>query len=497
MTNKKDITIYWFISAFILTRFIFIFNNDLIVEEAYYWNYAQHLDYSYLDHPPMIALLIKFGTMLFGNHEWAVRFMDIPCWLITALFSYKLSELISKGSGIYAIFFLAMLPFFFIYSIVLTPDTPLIAAWSATLYYLYKSTVCQQKNAWYWSGISIGLGMLSKYTIILPGSITIVYLLLTPNCRYWFSRKEPYFCTLIALIIFSPVIYWNATHEWASFFFQSSRRFQEHFQFTLPEFFILLLTFLTPAGLIATWLLMKEKKSLPTENALFFLKIYTIFPLLFFCIFSICHPIRFNWIGPGMLAVIPWLAATFANNRLLWFLLARKAWILTASLLLVFYVLFFLCLFTGKPAQVNKALFRLMSWNNFTQQMIDICEVIEKQYGKKPIIVPLDNYNISSELSFYQRKLSDNKKINSEYPVYGADIFGFNSLMYKYWAPIPSVENTIVLLVSRDKNRFAYPLILKNLTSHTPINEFWSLNQKLNQTSTKFYYQVGHINPVA
>ncbi len=77
MTNKKDVKIYLLIFAFILIRLCFIFNNDLIVEEAYYWNYAEHLDWSYLDHPPMIALLIKFGTILFRHHEWAVRFMDI------------------------------------------------------------------------------------------------------------------------------------------------------------------------------------------------------------------------------------------------------------------------------------------------------------------------------------------------------------------------------------------------------------------------------------
>ncbi len=49
--------------AYVLVlRLVFMGLVNLIPEEAYYWNYAQHLDLSYLDHPPMVAWLIWLST---------------------------------------------------------------------------------------------------------------------------------------------------------------------------------------------------------------------------------------------------------------------------------------------------------------------------------------------------------------------------------------------------------------------------------------------------
>ena len=46
---------------------------EILFEEGYYWNYAQHLDISYLDHPPMVAWLIWASTLLFGHSEFNIR----------------------------------------------------------------------------------------------------------------------------------------------------------------------------------------------------------------------------------------------------------------------------------------------------------------------------------------------------------------------------------------------------------------------------------------
>ena len=97
----------------LLIHLVCMISADLLVEEAYYWNYAQHLDFSYLDHPPMVALLIKFSTSIFGTNELGVRITSLICWLLTALFSYKLTRLINRNAAIYAVMLLAILPFFF------------------------------------------------------------------------------------------------------------------------------------------------------------------------------------------------------------------------------------------------------------------------------------------------------------------------------------------------------------------------------------------------
>jgi dolichol-phosphate mannosyltransferase len=54
-------------------RLAFLGLVNLLPEEAYYWNYSQHPDIGYLDHPPMVAWLIWLGTSVFGNTEFGVR----------------------------------------------------------------------------------------------------------------------------------------------------------------------------------------------------------------------------------------------------------------------------------------------------------------------------------------------------------------------------------------------------------------------------------------
>ena len=62
---------------------------DLMPQESYYWVYSQHLDYGYLDHPPMVARLVCLGTALLGRDELAVRLPAMICWLITAAFLFR------------------------------------------------------------------------------------------------------------------------------------------------------------------------------------------------------------------------------------------------------------------------------------------------------------------------------------------------------------------------------------------------------------------------
>lgn len=78
--------------------------------------------------------------------------------------------------------------------------------------------------AWVGIGLAIGLGMLSKYTIALLGIAAFVFILIDRDARKWLVRPELYIAIVISLIIFSPVIIWNANHEWASFFISESRQ---------------------------------------------------------------------------------------------------------------------------------------------------------------------------------------------------------------------------------------------------------------------------------
>src|SRR5580704_1543031 len=160
-------------------RLIYLGQAELLPEEAYYWNYSQHLDIGYLDHPPMVAWLIWLGTTLFGQNEFGVRIGAFGCWMVTSWFVYRMtSNLFDKSSAWVAVLLAQVLPFFFSVGFLMTPDAPLVACWSGTLYFAVRALMGGHRRAWWGVGVCFGLGMISKYAIGVFGPATLLFLLL-------------------------------------------------------------------------------------------------------------------------------------------------------------------------------------------------------------------------------------------------------------------------------------------------------------------------------
>ncbi|WP_419421283.1 glycosyltransferase family 39 protein (plasmid) [Legionella sp. D16C41] len=485
--NRLSLYSFYIIGVSLFLRLIFMGANELLAEEAYYWNYAKHLDFGYLDHPPMVAILIKLSTFIFSSDEFFVRLSSILCWSLTAFFNFKLANLIKLGSGIYAVMLLAVLPFFFLQSLVMTPDQPLLACWAAAIYYLFRSLILNEAKSWYLAGIWIGLGMLSKYTIVLLAPAILIYILTSPSLYYWFFRKEPYYCLVISLSLFIPVIYWNATHNWISFTFQSTRRFKSNFSFSLHEYLGLLFFFLTPIGLRGLYSLCKNT-NFKLKKEQYFLQIFTLIPLLFFGFFSLTHEVKFNWIGPSLLALNPWLAKNMyeAINAKQY-----KAWFSTAIILLIFYASTMFVVLSGNFQFFNQKLFKkFISWRNLTLQIYQIAQSVENTNHLTPLLVSLDLYNLNSELIYYQQKLVDKKLISKSYPVEGRHIFGGTSLMYYYWSTNQSLAGKLVILIATKRHYFDNPFIKYKSIAHSPINCIWTYNQGGRLQVKPYYYQL-------
>ena len=493
-SRKQGIEFAFIIIAIsMLVKLLCIGSNDLLAEEAYYWNYSAHLDIGYLDHPPMVALLIKVFTTLFGTNEFGVRIASILCWMTTALFSFKLTQLIKQGAGKYAVMLLAILPFFFLHSLVITPDLPLIVCWSASLYYLYRAQVLDKATSWYAAGIWLGLGVLSKYSILLLGPAALLYLIMLPHAQKWFLKKEPYACLLLTALLFTPVIYWNATHEWASFLFQSTRRLEEASSFSFHQLMGWFVVFLTPLGVLGFLALFR--KNTP-ERSFFdiktrrFLQIYTLVPLAVFSLFSFSHGIKFNWIGPGMLAIIPWLAILIEQAKPP----LRKGWLITSVILLIIYSFLIFCIISGLPERVNQRLFsKYIAWNDLAIQVHAIAVDVETKFHVTPLIIPTDLYNIASELAFYQAKFLAQGQINKTYKTIGSDLFGHDSLMYRYWSQGEAVTGKIVILIDENPLKFVVPSVSAHVIAKSDTKAIWAHSQGHGENIRQYYYKVVQI----
>jgi dolichol-phosphate mannosyltransferase len=471
---KSESDRYYFIITIIiysiLLRFFYLGLPELFYEEAYYWNYAKHLDIGYLDHPPMVAWIIALFTQLMGDNEFAVRFGAFFCWCITAYFSYRLTRGVCDKSG-WAILLVATLPAYFAVGFVMTPDAPLVACWAAALYFLHQALIHDQRMAWAGVGVSIGLGMLAKYSIALLGPAALLFILVDPDSRKWLFRPEPYLAVILAVIIFSPVIVWNAGHEWASFLYQSRDRVAEHFEFTLPDFILSIILIITPTGFLSVIVIALFRRAVmigndvKSDDTIFgvasrsyrLLMMLTLLPAIVFGGLSLFRETKFHWTAPCWLGIVPYMALVATCNSLPnthklleW---SRRAWPATVTICLVCYgaALHYLGLgFPGVPYPRN---LYLLGWQGFGREIEMLVEQAERETGEKVLVVGMDRNRIASGLAFYRTKAIDSSNEpmvrQPAFQTSGWHLFGGKSLMYEYWFPKDGQNNKTMLLVSR------------------------------------------------
>ncbi|MFO7579848.1 MAG: glycosyltransferase family 39 protein [Nitrosomonas halophila] len=430
----------------ILLRLVYMGVAQLIPDEAYYWQYTQHMDLSFFDHPPMVAWLIWLGTTLAGQNEFGVRIGAFVCGLVAMGYLYALAcNLYDKSTGMRSVLLLAVLPFGFATGLAMTTDAPLIAAWVATLYYMERTLLAGQTGrAWIGMGIAFGLGILSKYTLGLLGIAALIFALLDPLARRWLSRPHPYLAALLALVLFSPVIIWNMENNWASFLFQTDRIGGPQPAFSTHKLILYIAIVLTPVGLAAALLALRTLVSDPSQASRkrLFIGVFTGVPLLFFIAVSTFDAPRFHWNSPLWLALIPTMAWMLGQNsthpKVAHAL--RAAWQPTLILLLLAYAFVLHYVALGIPGLPYRFLSEHYFWKETTAEVEKIALDIEHQTGQSPIIVGMSKWSIASALAFYQRS-------DPPLEIRSRNLFGVSAAMYDFWHPSAPPSTRPILMI--------------------------------------------------
>lgn len=187
---------------------------DLSPDEAHYWEWSRRLDFSYYSKGPLVAWVIAFFTSVFGVSATAVRF---GAALFSALASYAVylfarDAFNSEKTGFYSAVVINAVPVFSIGSILMTTDMPFVFFWTAALWSTQKALDTGRPAWWIASGALAGFGFLSKYTMALIAPCVLLHILFSGADRRWIKSPWPYIAAVVAVIISTPVIYWNISH---------------------------------------------------------------------------------------------------------------------------------------------------------------------------------------------------------------------------------------------------------------------------------------------
>jgi hypothetical protein len=198
-------------------------------DEAYHWLFALHPDWSYYDHPPMLAWIERLGLGLLGGLAPKVLALRIGFIALFSGSTWLLARLTSRAYGSWAGVFAALILNATAYHGIAAgtfalPDGPLLFFWLLTLDRLIVAREAPERiGPWVGVGLAWGGALLSKYHgALLPVGL-LLFLLLDRPSRRCLRTVGPYLAAAVGLLVFSPVIAWNVQHGWSSFAFQAGR----------------------------------------------------------------------------------------------------------------------------------------------------------------------------------------------------------------------------------------------------------------------------------
>lgn len=213
--SYRVLALAW-VAAATLIRLVCVAPLPISNGEAYYASWSRFLDWSYYDHPPLVAWMVR-ATTVFGSSPAAVRLGPILAAGAFGLLVYRLAErLFRPRAAFFALVLVTALPVFLASSFVLNPEAPLAPLWVGFLCVLEGM---RKRDGWYrplLAGLLLGCAFLAKYTAVLLVPAALIYVASSAPTRRWLRRPSFYAGGVVALVVTLPVLIWNQARGWPS-----------------------------------------------------------------------------------------------------------------------------------------------------------------------------------------------------------------------------------------------------------------------------------------
>lgn len=310
-----------FVAVLSLARLAVGMNADLVEDEAYYRLWGLYPALGYYDHPPMVAYWIWMGQALVGDTALGVRLISILSAAIGSAVLWRTAKILFdiRVAGWAVLLFNASL-LIGVGSLLATPDAPSVFFWGLALWCMAELSRSRNANWWLGTGIFAGLGLLSKYSVLFLGAGIVLWILWVPENRRYLLSWQLWLGGALAILIFSPVLYWNANHEWISFTKQFGRSVVTGYTAKyIGEFIGAVAGLLNPVvfilAVVGAWRVVGQAVKRDKAASLLVL---TVLPFLIYLTYHSLHSrVQGNWPTPlyPTLAIFAALAAAYPPAR--------------------------------------------------------------------------------------------------------------------------------------------------------------------------------------
>ncbi|MFD7659804.1 glycosyltransferase family 39 protein [Actinosynnema sp. NPDC059797] len=184
-------------------------------DELYFRVAGRHLDWGYVDQPPLVPLLGRLTTTALGDDLTAFR---VPAALLTAL-TVLLAALIARELGgaatgqVLAAVAVATSPYVLATGHLLHTQTVVLTVGAAVCWAAVRALRSADRRWWLAVGALVGVGVYASYLVVLLCGVLLVSLLVTrtfaPLRGPW-----PWAGAALAAVLAAPAVGWQAAHGW-------------------------------------------------------------------------------------------------------------------------------------------------------------------------------------------------------------------------------------------------------------------------------------------
>jgi 4-amino-4-deoxy-L-arabinose transferase-like glycosyltransferase len=406
-----------FLGITLIVNLLQAYLTGLHPDEAYYWVYAQFLDWGYFDHPPFVAIYIKIGSLLFKN-TLGLRLLTVISYTASILLLWQIVKKYGANVKLFIILVSAVL-IFHVYAFITTPDVPLLF-FSILFLLLYQLYLKEDKTIW---AIALGFTaaglMLSKYHGIL-----LIILVLLSNLKL-FTRRTFYITIVLAVVLCLPHLYWQYLNGFPSFYYHLIDRSATPYRFDYTtQYFLDQVLMMGP---LVGWLLFYYAYKAKTNEDLFIkaLKFVSYGVIIFFFFSTFKGRVQAQWPLIEFTAIFI-LAYIYAVQHPQHF--KKYKWLFGANIFLIVLARFIIMSFI--PG-LDKIKF-VASFKNFDVWAQEIAKVAQGN----PIIFE-DGFQQPSYFNFYTQSLNA-VAYNSVY---------YRQTQYDLWPLEDSVQHKKVMLI--------------------------------------------------
>jgi hypothetical protein len=225
-------------------------------DELYYLACGRHPALGYVDFPPVVPLVARLETGLLGVSPWTLRLLPSLLGGFLVALSGAYVRRLGGSLRLQGIALLTAIaaPYLLGANWVFQTVTFDEVTWMVALYWFLCLVTDRRPRYWIYLGITLGIGLEVKYTIVgLIAGIGIA-VLLTPSLRVELRTKFPWIAAAIALLIWAPNLAWQVVNGFPSLAYVTNHQGSGGGPVAYLTQFVVYLFFLIPlwlAGMIS------------------------------------------------------------------------------------------------------------------------------------------------------------------------------------------------------------------------------------------------------